>query len=198
MIICHPYNLLDKNLNAGVFSCTNAFLYMTARGFHCVGSWMGPEPVWTSKCVWVSKTIYSFHTKLLSSVCVTFRPFPRHWFRRYVWKSIEVKKAKLSLCLINWALCHKDIWGSWCIVPPFLTSALIGGKWSASRPCQFTAEERATGTHWIGGWVALGIGLSLMEKRKILHCRKSLPGRLDHSLSLYRLSYPLYKLWNWE
>jgi hypothetical protein len=35
----------------------------------------------------------------------------------------------------------------------FLTSALIGDKWSASRPCRFTSGERAPGTHWIGGWM---------------------------------------------
>jgi hypothetical protein len=32
----------------------------------------------------------------------------------------------------------------------FLTSALAGGEWSASR---FTSGERAPGTHRIGGWV---------------------------------------------
>jgi hypothetical protein len=35
----------------------------------------------------------------------------------------------------------------------FLTSALVGGQWSASRPGRFTPGERAPGTHWIGGWV---------------------------------------------
>jgi hypothetical protein len=35
----------------------------------------------------------------------------------------------------------------------FLTSALVGGEWSASRPGRFTRGERAPGTHWIGGWV---------------------------------------------
>jgi hypothetical protein len=35
----------------------------------------------------------------------------------------------------------------------FLTSALVGGEWSASRPCRFTPEETAPGTHWIRGWV---------------------------------------------
>jgi hypothetical protein len=33
--------------------------------------------------------------------------------------------------------------GSVVITPPFLTSALEGGEWSASRPCRFTPEERA-------------------------------------------------------
>jgi hypothetical protein len=35
----------------------------------------------------------------------------------------------------------------------FLTSALAGGEWSASRLGRFTPGERATGTNWIGGWV---------------------------------------------
>jgi hypothetical protein len=35
----------------------------------------------------------------------------------------------------------------------FLTSALTGGEWSASRPGRFTPEERAPHTHWIGGCV---------------------------------------------
>jgi hypothetical protein len=42
-------------------------------------------------------------------------------------------KVKLSPCLINQALCHKDIW-SGAITPPFLISSLDGGEWSASRP----------------------------------------------------------------
>jgi hypothetical protein len=39
--------------------------------------------------------------------------------------------------------------GSGCtsIAPPFLTSALDGGEWSASRPCPFTH-----GTHCVRGW----------------------------------------------
>jgi len=36
----------------------------------------------------------------------------------------------------------------------FLTSALDGGEWSASRPDRFTPRERVPVTHWIGGWVS--------------------------------------------
>jgi hypothetical protein len=50
----------------------------------------------------------------------------------------------------------------------FLTSALAGGEWSASRPCCFTPGERAFGTHWVGGWVDPRAGLGNMEKRKFL------------------------------
>jgi hypothetical protein len=49
----------------------------------------------------------------------------------------------------------------------FLTSALVGGEWSTSRPGRFTP-----GTHWIGGWVDLRAGLDDLEKRKFL----TLPG----------------------
>jgi hypothetical protein len=36
----------------------------------------------------------------------------------------------------------------------FLTLAVGGGKWSVLRPCRITPGERATSTHWIGGWWA--------------------------------------------
>jgi hypothetical protein len=59
------------------------------------------------------------------------------------------------------------VWESEGIAPPFLTSALHGGEWSASRPGRFTPEQRAPGTHWIGGWVAPRTGLDDVEKRNI-------------------------------
>jgi hypothetical protein len=34
-----------------------------------------------------------------------------------------------------------------------MTSRLVVGEWSASRPGRFIPGERATDTHWIGGWV---------------------------------------------
>jgi hypothetical protein len=75
----------------------------------------------------------------------------------------------------------------------FLTSALAGGEWLASRPGRFTHGERAPGTHLIGGRVGPREGLDDVEGRKFL----TLPGlelRLlgspARSQSLYRLSYP--------
>jgi hypothetical protein len=69
-----------------------------------------------------------------------------------------------------------------------LTLALVGGEWSASR-----SGERATGTHWIGGYVGPRTGLDDVEKNKFL----TLPGlelrplrRPARSQSLYRLRYP--------
>jgi hypothetical protein len=75
----------------------------------------------------------------------------------------------------------------------FLTSALAGGEWSASRPGHFTLGERAPGTHCIGGWVDPRASLDDVKNRKFL----TLPGlelqplgRPARSQSLYRLRYP--------
>jgi hypothetical protein len=71
----------------------------------------------------------------------------------------------------------------------FLTSALAGGEWSASRPGRFT-----TATHWIGGRVDHRASVDDVEKRKFLTLQRlelrplSRPAR---SQSLYRLSYPV-------
>jgi hypothetical protein len=43
----------------------------------------------------------------------------------------------------------------------FLTMALVGGEWWASRPCRFTP-----GTYFIGGWVDPRASLDDMEKWK--------------------------------
>jgi hypothetical protein len=47
-----------------------------------------------------------------------------------------------------------------------LPSALVGGEWSASRPCRFTPGERSPGTHWIEGWVDFRVTLDDIKKRK--------------------------------
>jgi hypothetical protein len=49
--------------------------------------------------------------------------------------------------------------------PPFLTSALDGGKWSASCPSHFIPKERPTGTNCIGAWVGTGAGLATEEEK---------------------------------
>jgi hypothetical protein len=73
----------------------------------------------------------------------------------------------------------------------FLTSALVEGDWSASRPGRFNSGERAPrapSTYRIGGLVEPRTGLDDVEKRKFL----TLPGlelrplgRPAHSQSLY-------------
>jgi hypothetical protein len=78
-------------------------------------------------------------------------------------------------------------------VHAFLTSALDGGEWSASRPCCFTPGKTAPGTHCIGGWVGPKAGLDVMEKSKISCTYRE--SNADSSVvqtvaqSLYRLSY---------
>jgi hypothetical protein len=81
--------------------------------------------------------------------------------------------------------------GDGCIDPLFLTSALAGGEWSASRTDRFTPGEMASVP--IGGWVDRTVGLDDVQKRKFL----TLPGielrpldRPARSQSLYRLRYP--------
>jgi hypothetical protein len=50
----------------------------------------------------------------------------------------------------------------------FLTSALVRGGWSASRPGRFTPGERAPGTHWIEDWVGTRVGLDNMDKGSVV------------------------------
>jgi hypothetical protein len=75
----------------------------------------------------------------------------------------------------------------------FLTSALDGGEWSDSRPGRFTPRERATGTHWKGGWVGPSAVVDAIVKRKIPSpLRKSNsknPDRPACSPALHRLSH---------
>jgi hypothetical protein len=69
----------------------------------------------------------------------------------------------------------------------FLTSALVGDEWSASRPGRFTP-----GTHLIKGSVGPRTGLDDVEKRKIfpLQGLELRPlGRPARSQSRYRLRY---------
>jgi hypothetical protein len=76
------------------------------------------------------------------------------------------------------------------IAPPFLTSALVGGQWSASHPGSFTPGEINPGTHWIGGWVGPRAGLNTLEKSKTLPLSGMEPRPSSPSPSVYRLSYP--------
>jgi hypothetical protein len=78
------------------------------------------------------------------------------------------------------------------------TSALDGGEWSASCPCNFTPGERVPGTQWLGGWVDPRVGLDAVEKIKILHWWESNLGCLARSPSLYRLLYAARLNIKWE
>jgi hypothetical protein len=77
-------------------------------------------------------------------------------------------KVKLSLCF-NCAPRHGGVLGELRYSSTHsLTSAIYGGKWSASRPGRCT--------HWIGGWVGPRAFLEVIVKRKIPSpCRESNP-----------------------
>jgi hypothetical protein len=97
--------------------------------------------------------------------------------------------VNLFLCLTNYAIRHEGPWGSGCIGQVFLTSALVGGEWLASRPTgRFTLGERS----WLVG----------PQSRSKRHGKVKIiapPGLelrpLGHpacNQSLYRLRYPGY------
>jgi hypothetical protein len=67
----------------------------------------------------------------------------------------------------------------------FLTSALTGGEWSASRPGRFTPREKAPGTHLIIGCVGLITCLDDMEKRKSSNSDPSTVQRLASRFTVY-------------
>jgi hypothetical protein len=82
---------------------------------------------------------------------------------------VELLKVNLFLFLISQELCHEDIYGSRGIAPPFLTSTLDGGEWTAFRPCRLTPGTPPPCTHCIGGWVGPRVGLDAAEDRKIFN-----------------------------
>jgi hypothetical protein len=66
-------------------------------------------------------------------------------------------RVKLSLCLIEHYV-MKAYCGVAVQIHVFLTSALVGGEWSASRPGRFTPGVIAPGIHWIGGgWTSVSV-----------------------------------------
>jgi len=88
-------------------------------------------------------------------------------------------KIKLSLCLTK----HHDMRriGEWRHRSTHSsTAALDGGEWSASRSDRFTHRERASGTHWIGGWVGSRAGLDMASKIKIPSPRRE--SKPDHPI----------------
>jgi hypothetical protein len=74
-------------------------------------------------------------------------------------KSYKSQVKVKSLCLTNYALRHEGVRGCACIDPHFLDLG-IGWKWVVT----FTGGRRASGTHWIEGWVNPGAGLDDVKK----------------------------------
>jgi hypothetical protein len=83
------------------------------------------------------------------------------------------------------------VWESTHVI---VTSELVAGEWSATRPGLFTLGGRSIGTHWIGGWVDPRDCLDDMEKRKLL----PLPGLEHRSLCRPAGSQSLYRLLCWQ
>jgi hypothetical protein len=77
--------------------------------------------------------------------------------------------------------------GDGAIAPPFLTSTLVGGEWSISRPGLFTPWERTSETHCIGGCLAPEPGSRRCGVEKNLF---SLPGIEPRPLSQWSVAVP--------
>jgi hypothetical protein len=75
-------------------------------------------------------------------------------------------KAKLSLGLIKRTPGHEEVWGSGDTAQPFLTSALDGGLWSASRPWHCDTRETSRRIYCMWGWVDSRVYLDIMEKKE--------------------------------
>jgi hypothetical protein len=54
------------------------------------------------------------------------------------------------------------------LIHDFLTTALVGAEWSASRPGRFIPRNIAPSTLWIGSRVGPRAGLDDVEERKLL------------------------------
>jgi hypothetical protein len=76
---------------------------------------------------------------------------------------IAGKKSKKSKAVFNR---HAGAKGERKYSFSFVTSALDGGEWSASRPVYALPRERKPGTHWIGGYVGLRAGLDTEDRGK--------------------------------
>jgi hypothetical protein len=86
-------------------------------------------------------------------------------WRCRIWETIKKWSYPCTQLIKHHAM---NTWRSGGTAPPFLTSTLDGGEWSASCPGCFTPGERSPGTHFIGGWVGPRACSDAVEKRKIL------------------------------
>jgi hypothetical protein len=117
-------------------------------------------------------------------------------------------KAKMSLCLTtyhtlksypvcNQVPCHEDM-GVEVQLHTFLTLALNGSEWSASRPNHFTLGERVPGTHWIRDWVGPTASLDMVTKRKnTCPCQESNPCRPARSLVIILTELSRFLSYSW-
>jgi hypothetical protein len=171
---------------SGFASCSGRFSFESRQS--CLRALALYHRLWS----WTPRQKLELHHGGFFSTCLTIHNHPlvhfslSYWQRPQIYKWTHTKwKERVrnfvtnALCPplcdassipranVKLFLCHEGVWGSGGIAPPFLTSALDGGEWSASR----------LGTHCIGGWVGPRAGLDAVKKRKILYSPESNPGR---------------------
>jgi hypothetical protein len=134
-----------------------------------------------SRLLWKPKVHYRAHKN--STV---------RWIQYTLSHHIFLKSVNLSLCFY-WAQRHENVMGEWnhCSMHSS-TSALDGDKWSALHSGRFPRRERASGRHWIGGWVGPSASLDAVVKRFPSSRRESNPRTpivQPVAYSQYRLSY---------
>jgi hypothetical protein len=78
-------------------------------------------------------------------------PYWRKLYNKFPFLAAGKIRVKLSLCLINEALCHEYIWKSGGIAPTFLTSVLDVGGWLTSGPAVLTQRKSPPVHRRLGG-----------------------------------------------
>jgi hypothetical protein len=113
----------------------------------------------------------------LSPVWVEYSTYQYVSHEGEIW-SVSDSEGTSSICIykhkvdpVFWPIKHYSMkkYGEVDVyIHEFLTSALAGGQWSASRPGCLTPEERDLSTFWLCGLVGPWTGLNNVKKRKVL------------------------------
>jgi hypothetical protein len=110
---------------------------------------------------WGTMFVYEVDVHLQDCNGVTAQMVTIPFIGGHLYLSVKKWKVKLPLCLINYAPCHEDVWGSGGIAPQFLTSALDRGERSVPTPLC------SQGDNWVGDWVGPRTSLDAVEYRNI-------------------------------
>jgi hypothetical protein len=83
--------------------------------------------------------------------------------------SEHLYEGRISLCLTEWTLRHKDVWGSECLDPHILYLR-INRRWVVTfTPRLLYPGGKSPGDCWIGGRVGPSTGLGDVEWRNVFH-----------------------------